>query len=197
MIEWFVALQVGVAVIAGVLCLVLGLGGRVPGDVTMGAVALVELLLIVQLVMAIVAPVLGNSPSGSLAEFYIYLISALLLPLAGGFWAPNTADLKRIREEISYDPGPLRAITGTKAFKKIFGRLEGEQLKTVPRGFDPADAAIDLLRYKQFLLVRHFPDEAVLAPGFVAEVDQTFQQMRPFLDYMSQVLTTDANGLPL
>lgn len=87
MIEWFVALQVGVAVIAGVLCLVLGLGGRVPGDVTMGAVALVELLLIVQLVMAIVAPVLGNSPSGSLAEFYIYLISALLLPLAGGFWA--------------------------------------------------------------------------------------------------------------
>lgn len=87
MIEWFVALQVGVAVIAGVLCLVLGLAGRVPGDLTMGAVALVELLLIVQLVMAIVAPVLGNSPSGSLAEFYIYLISALLLPLAGGFWA--------------------------------------------------------------------------------------------------------------
>jgi hypothetical protein len=87
MIEWFVALQVGVAVIAGVLCLVLGFAGRVPGDVTMGAVALVELLLIVQLVMAIIAPLVGNPPTGSLAEFYIYLVSALLLPLAGGFWA--------------------------------------------------------------------------------------------------------------
>jgi hypothetical protein len=87
MIEWFVALQVGVAVLAGVLCLVLGFAGRVPGDLTMGAVALVELLLIVQLVMAIVAPLAGNPPTGSLAEFYIYLISALLLPLAGGFWA--------------------------------------------------------------------------------------------------------------
>ncbi len=87
MIEWFVALQVGVAVIAGVLCLILGLAGRVPGDLTMGAVALVELLLIVQLVMAIIAPLAGNPPTGSLAEFYIYLISALLLPLAGGFWA--------------------------------------------------------------------------------------------------------------
>ncbi|QNE34776.1 hypothetical protein [Leifsonia shinshuensis] len=87
MIEWFVALQVGVAVVAGVLCLVLGFAGRVPGDVSMGAVALVELLLIVQLVMAIVAPLVGNPPTGSLAEFYIYLISALLLPLAGGFWA--------------------------------------------------------------------------------------------------------------
>jgi hypothetical protein len=87
MIEWFVALQVGVAVVAGLLCLALGFAGRVPGDLTMGAVALVELLLIAQLVMAIVAPAVGNSPSGSLAEFYIYLISALILPLAGGFWA--------------------------------------------------------------------------------------------------------------
>lgn len=87
MIEWFVALQVGVAVIGGVLCLVLGFAGRVPGDLTMGAVALVELLLIVQFVMAIVAPLVGNPPTGSLAEFYIYLVSALLLPLAGGFWA--------------------------------------------------------------------------------------------------------------
>jgi hypothetical protein len=87
MIEWFVAVQVAVAVIAGVLCLILGLAGRVPGDVSMGAVALVELLLIAQLVMAIIAPAVGNDPSGSLAEFYIYLISALVLPLAGGFWA--------------------------------------------------------------------------------------------------------------
>ncbi|CAM5529522.1 hypothetical protein [Leifsonia shinshuensis] len=87
MIEWFVALQVGVALVAGVLCVVLGLAGRVPNDLTMGAVALVELLLIVQLVMAIVGPLVGNSPTGSLAEFYIYLISALILPLAGGFWA--------------------------------------------------------------------------------------------------------------
>ena len=87
MIDWFVTVQVAVAVLAGVLCIILGLVGRVPGDVTMGAVALVELLLIVQLVMAIVGPLAGNSPSGSLAEFYIYLISALILPLAGGFWA--------------------------------------------------------------------------------------------------------------
>jgi hypothetical protein len=87
MIEWFTTVQVIVAVLAGVLCIVLGLAGRVPGDVSMGAVALVELLLVGQLVVAIVAPLVGNEPSGSLAEFYIYLISALILPLAGAFWA--------------------------------------------------------------------------------------------------------------
>ncbi|AGW40936.1 antifreeze glycopeptide AFGP polyprotein [Leifsonia xyli subsp. cynodontis DSM 46306] len=87
MIDWFVAAQLAVAVIAGVVCVALGLAGRAPSDLSMGAVALVQLLLIAQLVIAIVAPAVGNTPSGSLAEFYIYLISALVLPLAGGFWA--------------------------------------------------------------------------------------------------------------
>ncbi len=87
MIEWFTVIQVVVAVAAGLLAVVLGLAGRTPNDLTMGATALVELLLIIQLVVAIVSPAVGNQPSGSLLEFYIYLISAVLLPIAGGFWA--------------------------------------------------------------------------------------------------------------
>jgi hypothetical protein len=87
MIEWFMFVQIAAAVLGGLLCLVLGLAGRVPGDLTMGAVLLVEVLLIAQLIVTIIAPLVGNPPSGSLAEFYIYLISAILLPLAGGFWA--------------------------------------------------------------------------------------------------------------
>ena len=87
MIEWFTIVQVVVAVAAGLLCVVLGLAGRVPNDLTMGATALVELLLIVQLVVAIASPAFGNEARGSLLEFYIYLISAVLLPIGGGFWA--------------------------------------------------------------------------------------------------------------
>ena len=87
MIEWFTAVQVIVAVLAGILCLVVGFIGRPPNDLTLGSIALIELLLIAQLVVTIVAPIVGNDPRGSLGEFYIYLISALLLPIAGGFWA--------------------------------------------------------------------------------------------------------------
>jgi hypothetical protein len=86
-IEWFTYAQVGVAVVAGLLCLVLGLAGRQPNDYSMGATLLVELLLIAQLVVAIVSPFVGNPPRGSLPEFYIYMISALLLPPLAGFWA--------------------------------------------------------------------------------------------------------------
>jgi hypothetical protein len=87
MIEWFTTVQVTVAVLSGVLCLALGFAGRKPNDITLGATALVEVLLVAQLIVAIVAPATGNEPRGDLLEFYTYLVSALLLPLAGGFWA--------------------------------------------------------------------------------------------------------------
>lgn len=86
MIEWFTWLQVGVAVLVGVGCLVLGLLGRQPDDVSLGSILLVEILLFAQLVISLLAPAFGNAPSGSPLEFYTYLISAIiLLPLAG-FW---------------------------------------------------------------------------------------------------------------
>ena len=87
MIEVFTGIQVVVAVAAGLLCVVLGLAGKTPADLTMGALALVELLLVVQLGVAIIAPATGNTPTGSVLEFYVYLVSALVLPPAAGFWA--------------------------------------------------------------------------------------------------------------
>ena len=87
MIEWFTWVQVGVAVVAGVLCLTLGFAGRAPSDLTNGALVLVELLLLVQLVIALLAPLFGNEPTGSVLEFYTYLVGALLLPPAAVFWA--------------------------------------------------------------------------------------------------------------
>ncbi len=115
--------------------------------------------------------------------------------IAGGFWKPNSDDLKRIRQEIDYDDKPLRKILASSSFKKHFGELEGDQVKTSPKGYAKDHPAIDLLRYKQWLLIRRFSDEEAMADSFLKEVVQTFKAMRPFFDYMSDVLTTDANGV--
>lgn len=117
--------------------------------------------------------------------------------VAGGFFGPNAEDLKRVRDEISRDSSELRAILKSKEFKTTFGSLQGEQLKTTPKGFNADDKAIDLLRFKQFILVKKFTDKEVLAPKFTDEVNLAFKNMRPFFDYMSEVLTTDGNGNPL
>jgi hypothetical protein len=86
-IEWFTWVLVGAAVLAGVLCLVLGLAGRSPDDFSLGAASVVEVLLVAQLVIAVLSPAFGNFPTGNLLEFYIYLVSALLIPPFAGFWA--------------------------------------------------------------------------------------------------------------
>jgi uncharacterized protein (TIGR02453 family) len=117
--------------------------------------------------------------------------------LGGGFWAPNKEDLARIRKEIDFDAQPLRDIINNKTFKKTFGTLQGEKLKTAPKGYPKDHENVDLLRYKQFLVMQQFKDEEVTAPDFLQKVVAGFQAMRPFFDYMSEVLTTDENGIPI
>ncbi len=114
--------------------------------------------------------------------------------VAGGFWGPNPQDLLHIRRQIAQDPDALRDVLQAPEFVQYFGQLQGEQLKTSPKGFDKDDPAIDLLRYKQFLVSHSFSDREVCAQGFHKTLVQGFLQMRPFFDYMSDILTTDLNG---
>jgi uncharacterized protein (TIGR02453 family) len=114
--------------------------------------------------------------------------------IEGGFWAPNAEDLKRIRKEFELDDREIREIMTNPVFKKYFGKMEGEELKTAPKDFDKNHKAIDLIRKKQFLVIRRFSDKEVLDKNFKNEILSTFTAMRPFFDYMSDVLTTNLNG---
>ncbi|MDR2997009.1 MAG: hypothetical protein LBU78_02700 [Microbacterium sp.] len=87
MILWFTIVQIALACASGLFCLIAGFAGRRPSDWTVGSLAIVELLLLVQVVVAIVAPFAGNPPSGDLLEFWVYLVAAVLLPLGGVAWA--------------------------------------------------------------------------------------------------------------
>ena len=87
MIAAFTIAQTIVACAAGLLCVVMGLARRRPNDLALGALVLVEVLLLAQLVVALISPALGNDPTGSVPLFYVYLISAVLIPPLAVFWA--------------------------------------------------------------------------------------------------------------
>lgn len=114
--------------------------------------------------------------------------------LIGGFWGPQPADMKRIRQDIDYNYKTWRKLLSNEAVLKTFGQMTGEQILSAPRGYSKDHPAIDLLRYKQFLLQHDFTDEEVLSPDFVQKANHVFKDMRPFFDYMSDVLGTDGNG---
>ncbi len=114
--------------------------------------------------------------------------------VGGGFWQPDTADLKRIRAEFALDDQPIREIIVEKTFQKYFGELQGDELKTAPQGYEKDHPAIDLLRKKSFVVKRSFTDDEVTDDQFLQEVIHSFRAMRPYFDYMSMVLTTNLNG---
>ena len=101
--------------------------------------------------------------------------------VGGGFWEPNAADLFRMRKEIEMDASELRAIIAEESFQKYFKTLEGEELKTAPKGFDKTHPDIDLIRKKQFLLTRSFTNEAVLSTNFQCEAFSSGDCMDTFL----------------
>lgn len=87
MIEWFTTIAIIVSVLAGLTALILGGIGHPPDDYSVLPTASVALVLIVQIVIGIVAPFVGNEPTGDLVEWWIYLIVALVLPVAAIVWA--------------------------------------------------------------------------------------------------------------
>jgi uncharacterized protein (TIGR02453 family) len=126
--------------------------------------------------------------------YYIHIVPNNSF-VGGGFWSPNNEDLLRIRKEFEADTTAINKITSSDTFIKYFGELKGEEgVKTAPKGFDKNHPAIDLIKKKQFIVMRKFMDEEVLSPDFQEEVIATFLAMRPFFDYMSEILTSDLNG---
>lgn len=87
MIEWLYSLQLIVATTAGVLAVILGLAKRKPSNLSLGALALVELGLIVQLAVSIVLVILGQRAQSDTVEFFAYLVVALMVPVGAAFWA--------------------------------------------------------------------------------------------------------------
>ena len=114
--------------------------------------------------------------------------------LACGFWDPNPADLKRIRQEIDLDGDEYRNLIHAPAFKNIWGELQGNAVKTAPMGYAKDHPDIDLLRFKQHIFMIRYTEKEVAAADFIDRLDAALQAVRPFVDYMSVVLTTNADG---
>ena len=114
--------------------------------------------------------------------------------LACGFFAPNPADLMRIRSDISDNYQEWNKLLKSKGIQSNFGALTGDKVTTAPRGFDINHVAIDLIRHKQFILRHDFTDSEIISGNFLKEVNRIYKSVRPFFDYMSEVLTTNANG---
>lgn len=110
--------------------------------------------------------------------------------IAGGMWMPPGDELKKIRQEIDYNPKPLKKALNNPAFKKYFGGLSPEyKLKTTPKGYDKEHENIELLRFNSFIVWHKIPDKTLSSKAFAKEIAKGAKLMKPLLDYLKVAIS--------
>lgn len=109
---------------------------------------------------------------------------------AAGVWQPDAETLGKIRDAIVAHPARWKEIFAHEKFRAIF-KLEGDRLKSAPRGYDPNHPLIDVIKYKDFCVITSFSEQQACAADFSDRYAQVCQIVTPFMEFL-----TTAVGLP-
>jgi len=102
--------------------------------------------------------------------------------IGGGSWHPDPSSLLKIRQAIVARPRTWKALWTSGL------EIEGEALKRVPPGFDPAHPCAEGLKLKDFFTTSSFTDAQVLAPDFLDQVTSACQQAAPLVAFLCKAL---------
>jgi uncharacterized protein (TIGR02453 family) len=127
----------------------------------------------------------GGKKNGDKYAGYYFHIEPGKSIMAGGAYTPPTPWLSAIREKISDKPDEFIKITKTKDFIKYFGSIDGEKLKTVPKGYPKDHPYIELLKFKSYLVMNKASDKLVLSNSFFEHIIDVFKAMKPLNDYLN------------
>jgi uncharacterized protein (TIGR02453 family) len=108
--------------------------------------------------------------------------------VGSGLHDPSPEQLNRFRQAIEADADEFKRIINADSFIELFGAVEGDRLKTVPKGYERTHPDIALLQLKQIMVVHHFTDGQVLAADFVEGIFTACKAMKPFVDYLERFI---------
>ncbi len=119
---------------------------------------------------------------------YYFGISPEGIDIGGGVYSPQPEQLLAVRQHIADDPAGFRATFDVRKTKKLFGELTGESLARMPKGFDPAHPAADLLKHKQYILWAKLDPALATTPKLFVELATRLEAMTPFVEYLNRPL---------
>jgi uncharacterized protein (TIGR02453 family) len=124
------------------------------------------------------------------AALYFHLSGKELL-VAGGLYKCPGPILIGVRRHIAADHERLSKMLGTPQVRRLFGGLQGEQLKRAPKGWPPHHPAIGYLRYKDLLLEVSLPPAEGLGPAAYKTVATRFRAIVPFVSFLNEPLLAE------
>ena len=111
--------------------------------------------------------------------------------VGGGMYAPQPAQLYAVREHIAGNVAELRAIVESAGFRRHVGRLEGEKLSRVPRGFPKDHEAAEYLKHRHFIAGAEFPSSLAASPRLHATLLKVFRHVIPLSRFLNTPLVGD------
>jgi uncharacterized protein (TIGR02453 family) len=111
--------------------------------------------------------------------------------IGGGMWRPQPPELVKLREHIAETWPDIRSITRAKACTSRFGRLEGEKMTRVPRGYPSDHPASEFLKFRQFYGGAEFPASLAHGRTFYPTLVATFKALMPLVRFLNEPLTAD------
>ncbi|WP_169569251.1 DUF2461 domain-containing protein [Sneathiella limimaris] len=103
----------------------------------------------------------------------------------GGLWLPPAPKLAKIRAAIDEKPDQWHAITSEPSIMQEFGSVQGDGLKTAPKGYAKDHPDIIDLRRKTFFLMKRVPVETIFQPDFLEVVANSYRTASPFMKFMT------------
>jgi uncharacterized protein (TIGR02453 family) len=115
---------------------------------------------------------------------YYVQLSARGLMVAGGWYAPQGEQISRYRTSVDGPPGAeLERIV--KSMKRTW-EVDGQPVKTRPRGVPADHPRLDLLRNRALTVARHYPVEPWLGTRkALTTVRSGWRAMRPMVEWLA------------
>lgn len=131
-------------------------------------------------------PTTGTKLGG--AEYYFQVQPGKSF-IAGGYWMPEAAHLKAIRQEIDYNGHELTTIVDNAEFIKLFGNFrEQDKLKTLPRDYTADNENIELLKLKSFIAFHELTDKDVVSKNTAEKVAELCSKIYPLNVFLRNAL---------
>jgi len=120
------------------------------------------------------------------AAGYYFHVSSKGVGVACGAYGPGPEQLLKIRRFIAANDRLVLA-TAAKA-KKLMGPLQGSTLTRVPKGFDAAHPAADLIKKKQWYCWVELDLKLATSPKLKSEITKRFKAMAPLVELLNRPL---------
>ena len=128
----------------------------------------------------------GRKNGDRLAGYYFHVEPGDNSMIAGGAYIPPMPWLTAIREKIDEEGDRFLKIINNKEFKKIFGDIEGEKLKTAPKGYPKDHPNIELLKMKSFLAARTISDKEIVGEKGFDLIVGASKALKPLNDFLNE-----------